>query len=264
MCTATAPDGYVANGDDCNDSDDTIYPNAPELCDSKDNNCNGTTDEGCEPSPISMRINDKAQYEGNSGKTGMRLRVILSQPADRTITVNYHTEDNTATAPSDYVAKSGTLTFQPGDKFKNVIIQIKGDTRAEPDETFTVVLSNPSAGVALTRDRGTGTILNDDASSNRAAVSSNATTISSLRTLQVLPNPANTIATVQLTGYNGKVSLWLLDLQGKKLQEATVQAGNMKMAQHQLTVAGVANGTYLLVAVDEKGNRQTAKVIIVH
>ncbi len=31
---------------DCDDNDNSIYPNAPELCDGKDNNCNGNTDEG--------------------------------------------------------------------------------------------------------------------------------------------------------------------------------------------------------------------------
>lgn len=31
---------------DCNDNDNTIYPNAPDICDGKDNDCDGTTDEG--------------------------------------------------------------------------------------------------------------------------------------------------------------------------------------------------------------------------
>jgi hypothetical protein len=43
---AEAPDGYVENDDDCDDAADAINPDAEEVCDQVDNNCNGETDEG--------------------------------------------------------------------------------------------------------------------------------------------------------------------------------------------------------------------------
>ena len=41
----TAPTGYISNNTDCNDDDNTVYPGAIEICDGKDNDCNGTIDE---------------------------------------------------------------------------------------------------------------------------------------------------------------------------------------------------------------------------
>jgi len=40
------PSGYVSNTSDCNDSSANIRPGASETCDTVDNNCNGSVDEG--------------------------------------------------------------------------------------------------------------------------------------------------------------------------------------------------------------------------
>jgi len=42
----SAPPGFVAQDGDCNDADPTIHPKAVELCDGKDNDCNGLVDDG--------------------------------------------------------------------------------------------------------------------------------------------------------------------------------------------------------------------------
>ena len=41
----SAGEGYVSNGSDCDDLDTQTYPSADEICDGKDNNCNGDIDE---------------------------------------------------------------------------------------------------------------------------------------------------------------------------------------------------------------------------
>jgi uncharacterized repeat protein (TIGR03803 family) len=48
LLACTAPPHYVSNSEDCNDDNGKVYPGAPELCDGRDNNCNGIIDESFE------------------------------------------------------------------------------------------------------------------------------------------------------------------------------------------------------------------------
>ena len=92
----------------------------------------------------------------------LRLHCHKTGATEVTATVDYATVDGTATAPSDYTAiPVSTLTFAPGDTTMPVTVLVNGDTVYEPDETFTVHLSNPT-GATISNADGTGTITNDD------------------------------------------------------------------------------------------------------
>jgi hypothetical protein len=77
------------------------------------------------------------------------------------VTVNYATANGTATAGSDYVAQTGTLTFTPGQTSRTTNVTVNGDTTVEPNETFVVNLSGPS-GATIADGQGQVTITNDD------------------------------------------------------------------------------------------------------
>jgi uncharacterized delta-60 repeat protein len=108
-----------------------------------------------------LSINNSTVTEGNSGTTNATFTVTLSAASALTVTVNYATANGTATAPSDYSATSGTLTFTPGQTTQPITVSINGDTANEATETFTVSLSSPTNATIATA-QGTGTIANDD------------------------------------------------------------------------------------------------------
>lgn len=91
------------------------------------------------------------------------LNVTLSAPCGQAVSIQYASADGTARlADGDYVAASGTLTFQPGETSKAILVRVLDDTAAEPIETFTVNLSNPSAGTTIADGQGVATISAND------------------------------------------------------------------------------------------------------
>ena len=88
--------------------------------------------------------------------------VSLDAPQAAPVTVDFATANGTATAPTDYTANSGTVTFAPGVTSQTVTVQVNGDTTVEPNETFNVNLSNATGNATITDAQGVGTIVNDD------------------------------------------------------------------------------------------------------
>ena len=111
------------------------------------------------PSLPSLAIGSVSLTEGQSGTSAATFTVTLSPTSTQTVTVAYATANGTAAAGSDYVAKSGTLFFPPGVSTRPISVTVNGDTTVEPNETFSVTLSNPTNAVLGTAT-GTGTILN--------------------------------------------------------------------------------------------------------
>lgn len=122
-----------------------------------------------------LSIRDTSVTEGNTGVTHATFVVSLSKPSDQNISSDYVTADRTATAPSDYLSSSGTLTIAPGEASAQVSVPITGDTVGENDETFTVRLLDVS-GATLGINSATGTIINDDGPIDTTAPSVHLTT----------------------------------------------------------------------------------------
>jgi hypothetical protein len=131
-------------------------------------------------SPV-FSIGDFTVTEGNVGTTDAVFDVTVSSSASTPMSVNFGTVNGSAASGSDYNPAGGTLVFAPGETAKQVAVQVNGDTTVEPDEKFSVNLSNAS-GATIADAVGLGTITDDDSGTG--------------------PNPTLTIANATVTEGN--------------------------------------------------------------
>ncbi|WP_307731699.1 Calx-beta domain-containing protein, partial [Microseira wollei] len=114
---------------------------------------------------VSLTPASLTQNEGNSGTTDYTFTVTLSCAITQNVTVNYSTDDGTATlANNDYIDNDNSIIFTAGGSLTQTIaVQAKGDAIVESNETFTVRLNSATnAQIDTTANQVTGTIANDD------------------------------------------------------------------------------------------------------
>jgi glucose/arabinose dehydrogenase len=112
-------------------------------------------------SGLRAAVGDLKLLEGDDGLRTALVTVSLSAPSPGGVAVHYATADGTASAPTDYTAKSGTVKFAANTTTATITIPIRGDGTFEPSEAFTVGLSNP-VGATIARPTGTVRLANDD------------------------------------------------------------------------------------------------------
>ncbi len=137
-------------------------------CSGSAGDANTVTDDDPQALVLSLSSSAPAIAEGDSGDSPLLITLSLSAPADRDYSIDYSVASdsdgaNPATAGSDFVAASGTLSVLAGESGASFSVSVLGDEQIEADETFVVRASNA--------DLGSGevvvTILDDDRPSLR-------------------------------------------------------------------------------------------------
>ena len=108
---------------------------------------------------------DVAAPEGDAGTSPATFTVTIPFPSTNPVSVDYATTAmmGSATAGTDYTPASGTVTIAPGMTSATFTVGILGDQLVESDETFAVMLSNPTnASIAEMSDMAIGTIQDDE------------------------------------------------------------------------------------------------------
>ena len=123
------------------------------------------TNDDAEPARPTIELTNTSITEGNDGSNAATVTATLSETTTNVVSVDFATTDpdivNSATANVDYVAISGTLTFEPGTQTQTIELIINGDTEVETTELLQILLSNATNGAignALTDIE----IVNDD------------------------------------------------------------------------------------------------------
>jgi hypothetical protein len=94
--------------------------------------------------------------------TNVEVEVILSEASVAEVVVEYKVTGGTAIRGEDFNLADGFLTFLPGERSKNISVQMIDDVLKEEDETIAITLSNPQNAVLGKNITFTYTILDDD------------------------------------------------------------------------------------------------------
>ena len=116
----------------------------------------GTIRDDDEPPPA-MDVADSAGTEGGAAA----FVVSLDKPSGQTVTVAFATSDGTAVADGDFEARDDVLTLAPQQMSGTISVTLVDDATDEPDETFTLTLSDPEH-ATINTGSATGTVRDND------------------------------------------------------------------------------------------------------
>jgi len=118
----------------------------------------------------------QATYNVQEDMTSVNVTVTRTGVTSTATTVDYATADGTASERSDYTTAVGTLRFAAGQTSQTIDILVNEDSFAEGTENFTVTLSNPTGGAAISCLTAVATVqITDDAAEPEANVIDDAT-----------------------------------------------------------------------------------------
>lgn len=150
----------AVNGDLLNEIDESFLVRVTNVIGAREGGFQGTGTITNDDGLPAVSIGSMSVVEG-AGGGAISFPVTLDAPSGQNVMISVATADGSATAGSDYAATAFTFTFTPGETSKVFSVTINGDQTPEPNENFTVVLSNP-VNATIGTGTGTGTIINDD------------------------------------------------------------------------------------------------------
>ena len=180
--------------DAVDETNETLIVNLSSAVNASINDGSGTltiTDDDGLPS---ITIDDVTTASEIAANQSITLR--LSGASENNVTVDWSTQNGTATASSDYQNSSGTATFAANAVTTTIAVPILSDNLSEANETFNILLANPTNAI-IGDNSSIVTITDDDTLSLSIADASTADETQALQSIIVtLSNASTTTVTV--------------------------------------------------------------------
>jgi predicted extracellular nuclease len=148
----------TVNGDLLDESDETFFVNLTGFGGSPVQGQGTILDN--DPLPL-LTVSDVSVVEGDAGTVNAVFTVSLTPASGRSALVVFATANGTATAPGDYTAQNGVVSFAAGETSQQVPVAVNGDALDELPEAFNLNLTSPQNAV-LADDHGLANIADDE------------------------------------------------------------------------------------------------------
>ncbi|MEZ7942153.1 MAG: MopE-related protein, partial [Flavobacteriales bacterium] len=257
------PEGYVSNSNDCDDEDEDVNPNINEICDGKDNNCNGYIDEGFVTSVFfldsdgdgygnpNVSINSCFMPDGyadndndcNDANTNIN-------PGMNEICNN--ADDDCSGVIDDNLTTQVYYEDDDNDSFGNPNVSV--EDCSQPNG---YVLNSLDCDDTNDDINPNGTEILDDAIDQDCDGSDLVTGVSenAISVFSIYPNPAKTI--FYIDGLTEGQKIEIRDTTGRLVSSLTVKASNV----FAIDVSSLARGAYLVKVLDNSLTT-TQKIIL--
>ena len=200
-CATSAIEGYVDNDLDCDDGVEALNPDAVEICDGIDNNCDGFVDEGLEV----ITYFEDSDNDGYGNLAATLDTCLTSIPEGFT--------DN------DLDCDDSNPDINP--EAMEVLDSLDNDCNGLVDDGL-VAVDDPNTIVS-----------------------------------KIFPNPTQEMLHLQME-YTGRINLSVVNLNGKRIKSSNLDFVN----QTTISLSGLPTGVYLLMATDEEGRRLVMKRVV--
>ncbi|MFN0217052.1 MAG: LamG-like jellyroll fold domain-containing protein [Saprospiraceae bacterium] len=281
ITTCDQPPGFVDNGNDCDDANANISPNATEILDGVDNDCDGSIDEGF--SDLSVNAGDcEKVYLGYDPAECIDLTVTVeggSAPYSF-LWSNGATTATISVCPTAITIYSVSVTDTGGatgtDNVTVEVVDVRCGNGMDKVNICHIPPNNPNnpqtqcvAPNAVSDHLAHGDYLGVCGTSpcsggqSRIPARNRATTATGAGThyMAIIPNPAGKMVTFHLHGFEDEaVELTLLDYSGKAVWQKNLKKGHHEL-KLDLSGSDFASGVYFVKA-SSAGYMLTERLVI--